>query len=218
MAVFTTEAGSAHPAGVTLYPDGVNFSIFSQTATEVILLLFDGPVAVEPIQTVRLDPFQNKTFHFWHVFVKNLKVGAHYAFRVTGPSVPGSGLRYNRNKVLIDPYARGNTKTVWKRCDACNDSDNAATSMRSVVIDSEDYDWEGDRPLNRCIEDTIIYEMHVGGFTRHPSSGVVPAKRGTYAGLTDKIPYLQDLGVSAVELLPVYAFDEQDGPPGLGNY
>jgi isoamylase len=87
-----------------------------------------------------------------------------------------------------------------------------------VVVDPSTYDWEGDTPLGRPFTKTIIYEMHVGGFTRHPSSGVTLAKRGTYAGLIDKIPYLRDLGVSAVELLPVFAFDEQDGPPGLGNY
>jgi glycogen operon protein len=81
--------------------------------------------------------------------VKDLKAGVHYGFRVTGPSVPNSGLRYNRNKVLTDPYSRGNAKTLWKRSDACNDCDNVATSMRSIVIDPEDYDWEGDKPLNR---------------------------------------------------------------------
>jgi len=80
------------------------------------------------------------------------------------------------------------------------------------------YDWEGDELLGRPFAKTIIYEMHVGGFTRHPSSSVTPSKRGTYAGLIEKIPYLQDLGVSAVELLPVFAFDVQDGPPGLSNY
>jgi glycogen operon protein len=87
-----------------------------------------------------------------------------------------------------------------------------------VVVDPSSYDWEGDAPLGRPLAKTIIYEMHVGGFTRHPSSGIAVAKRGTYAGLIDKIPYLRDLGISAVELLPVFAFDEQDAPPGLANY
>jgi isoamylase len=96
--------------------------------------------------------------------------------------------------------------------------DNAALALRSVVVDPSSYDWEGDAPLGRPIAKTIIYEMHVGGFTRHPSSGVALAKRGTHAGLIDKIPYLRDLGIIAVELLPVFAFGEQDAPPGLVNY
>ena len=219
--VFEVEEGWPHPLGATVEQTGVNFSLYSSGATGVELLLFDEHDSPQPLQTIPLIPSKNKTFHFWHVFVKNLKVGAHYAFRVTGPSVPGSGLRYNRNKVLIDPYARGNTKTVWKRCDACNDSDNVATSMRSVVIDSEDYDWEGDRPLNRPIEDTIIYEMHVRGFTKSPTSKV--QHPGTFLGLIEKIPYLKELGVTAVELLPIFDFDETapvrivDGKP-LWNF
>jgi hypothetical protein len=96
--------------------------------------------------------------------------------------------------------------------------DNAATAMKSVVVDSGAYDWEGDSPLHRPSAHTIIYEMHVRGFTRCPSSGVGEARRGTYAGLVDKIPYLQELGVTAVELLPVFAFDAQDCPPGKVNY
>ena len=90
--------------------------------------------------------------------------------------------------------------------------------MKSVVADLSLYDWEGDAPLRRPFSNTIIYELHVRGFTRHPSSGVAADKRGTYAGLIEKIPYLQDLGITAVELLPVFQFDEQDAPPGFKNY
>ena len=119
--------------------------------------------------------------------------------------------------VALEPGA------VWLKGFAAGEAarhpgDNAATALRSVVVDPSSYDWEGDSPLCRPFAKTIIYEMHVGGFTGHPSSGVAAGKRGTYAGLIDKIPYLRDLGVSAVELLPVFAFDDQDGPPGLGNY
>ena len=92
--------------------------------------------------------------------------------------------------------------------------DNAATAMKSVVADPNAYDWEGDAPLRRPSSRTIIYEMHVRGFTAHPSSGVTESKRGTYAGLIEKIPYLQDLGITAVELLPVFQFDAQDAPLG----
>ena len=90
--------------------------------------------------------------------------------------------------------------------------------MKSIVVDPDQFDWEGDAPLHRPWSRTIIYEMHVGGFTRHPSSGVTADKRGTYSGLIEKIPYLQDLGITAVELMPVFQFDEQDAPDGLKNY
>jgi isoamylase len=203
---FKVEEGSPHPLGATIQQNGVNFSLYSGSATGVELLLFDNHDSPQPFQIVPLIPSKNKTFHFWHVFVKGLKAGALYAFRVTGPSAPEDGLRHNRSKVLIDPYARGNTDTLWKRGDACNDSDNIASSLRSIVIDPADYDWEGDKPLNRRIEDTIVYEMHVGGFTRSPTSKV--RYPGAFLGLIDKIPYLKELGVTAVELLPIFDFDE----------
>src|SRR6516162_4339083 len=149
---FEAEMGSPHPLGATVRQNGVNFSLYSGSATGMELLLFDKHDSREPLQIIPLIPSKNKTFHFWHVFVKGLIAGAHYAFRVTGPSVPEAGLRHDRSKVLIDPYARGNTDTLWKRGNACNDSDNVTTSLRSVVIDAEDYDWEGDRPLDRPIE------------------------------------------------------------------
>src|SRR5260221_8248401 len=103
MAMFATEPGEAHPIGITTYPNGVNFSVFSQAATEVELLLFEGPLATEPAQIVRLDPFRNKTFHFWHVFVVACGPGMYYAFRVDGPADPAAGHRFNPSKVLIDP-------------------------------------------------------------------------------------------------------------------
>ena len=90
--------------------------------------------------------------------------------------------------------------------------------MRSVIVDPDSYDWQGDTQLRQPFATTVIYEMHVAGFTRHPSSGVGPGARGTYAGMIEKIPYLQDLGITAVELLPVFQFDAQDAPPGLLNY
>ena len=106
----------------------------------------------------------------------------------------------------------------YSRDAAADQGDNAATAMKSVVVDPRAYDWEGDTPLNRPSSRTIIYEMHVRGFTRHPSSGVAEESRGTYAGLIEKIPYLQELGITAVELLPVFQFDAQDAPPGRVNY
>lgn len=220
-AAFAVERGLPHPLGTCLTSEGVNFSLASGNATGVELLLFAAHDAPEPFQVIPFDPSVNKSFHFWHVFVRGLKAGAHYAYRVDGPYNPAAGHRFNKNKVLIDPYALGNTHTLWKRASAHGPDDNVTTSMRSVVIDSSGYDWEGDRPLNRPMEDTIIYEMHVRGFTQSPSSRV--QHPGTFAGVVEKISHLKDLGVTAVELLPVFDFDETavlrevDGRP-LTNY
>ena len=221
MTPFEVAPGAAHPAGTTIYPDGVNFSIFSESATEVVLLLFESADAVEAAQTIRFDPFRHKTFHFWHVFVRGCGPGIFYAFRIDGPYNPAAGHRFNPNKVLISPFARGISRQLWKRADAIGPHDNIATAMRCALVDRRGYDWEGDQPLKRPIHQSIIYEMHAGGFTRSPSSGV--AHPGTFAGLIEKIPYLQALGVTAVELLPVFEFDdsvESVGPGGeaIRNY
>ena len=118
--------------------------------------------------------------------------------------------------MLLDPYGRAVVvPETYSRFLASEPGDNAGTAMKSVVADPRSYDWEGDLPLKRPFTQTIIYEMHVRGFTANPNSGVPPEKRGTYAGLIEKIPYLQELGITAVELLPVYQFDEQDAPPGF---
>ena len=136
-----------------------------------------------------------------------------------GPFDPASGMRFDPSKVLLDPYGRGVVVPKNYSRDAARlEGDNAATAMKSVVVDPHAYDWEGDTPLHRPSSQTIIYEMHVGGFTRHPSSGVSEKTRGTYAGLIEKIPYLQQLGITAVELLPVFQFDVQDAPLGRVNY
>jgi glycogen operon protein len=151
--------------------------------------------------------------------VPGLKVGQIYAYRIGGPFDPANGLRFDSEKVLLDPYSKGiAVPRAYSRNAAARAGDNAATAMKSIVLDPAVYDWEGDSPLRRPASRTIVYEMHVRGFTRHPSSGVSGEKRGTYAGLIEKIPYLQQLGITAVELLPVFQFDTQDCPAGLVNY
>jgi isoamylase len=170
---FPVEAGSPHPLGATLSPAGVNFSLASSIATGVELLLFSAQDALEPFQTIRFDPYVNKTFHFWHAFVSGLKPHVHYAYRVDGRS-DSAGQRFNRNKVLIDPYSRGNSHSLWDRGSGCTPEDNVRTSMRSVIVDTSGYDWEGDQPLNRPIEDSVIHEAHVRGFTQSPTPGVPP--------------------------------------------
>ncbi|MBD2562153.1 MULTISPECIES: glycogen debranching protein GlgX [Nostoc] len=206
---YQLELGRTYPLGAKPDKYGVNFSIFSEHATSVELLLFETPDDAEPIQIIELDPKLNKTFFLWHIYVRGLKAGAAYAYRIDGPKdLHGKGHRFNKNKVLIDPYSKGNSTTLWKRTDALGSIDNLTTSMRSVVIDISDYDWEGDRPLNRPMNETIIYELHVRGFTKSPSSGC--KHPGTFSGVIEKIPYLQELGITAVELLPVFDFDETE--------
>jgi isoamylase len=211
--------GSSAPLGATILPDGVNFSIFSRYATGVDLLFFDRPDDSRPARVIRIDPAADRTYHYWHVFVPGALPGQIYGYRVNGPSDPSRGLRFDPAKVLLDPYGRRVVVPEgYQREAAIREGDNAATAMKSVVVDPSAYDWEGDEPLRQPSARTIIYEMHVGGFTRHPSSGVAESRRGTFAGVIEKIPYLQQLGISAVELLPVFQFDAQDCPPGRVNY
>jgi isoamylase len=219
---FVVEAGSPHPLGATPDAGGVNFSLFSQNATSVELLVFGDEDSPSPTLVVHLDPPVNKTFSFWHVYVRGLPPGCHYAYRVDGPRDASHGHRFDPEKVVLDPYVKGVCKALWNRADACVPGDNLGSSLRGAVIDINDYDWDGDQPLKRSQSETIIYEMHVGGFTASPSSGV--EHPGTFAGVIDKIPYLRALGVTAVELLPVFDFDEHEvdrtAPDGrhLANY
>jgi isoamylase len=213
------QPGSAFPIGATPRPGGVNFSVYADKAAAVELLLFDGLDDARPAQVFRLDPGQHRTYHYWHAFVPGVQAGQIYAYRAIGPHAPEQGLRYDADKVLLDPYGRCVAMpTAYSREAASRPGDNAATAMKSVVVDNASYDWEGDRPLRRPIPQTVIYEMHLAGFTRHPNSGVTPGKRGTYSGLVEKIPYLQALGITAVELLPVYQFDPSTAPGGRVNY
>ena len=211
--------GQSSPLGATLVPGGVNFSVFSRNASGVELVLFDREDDARPARTIAIDPVTNRTYYYWHVFVPGLAAGQLYGYRAQGPFDPASGMRFDPAKVLLDPYGRGVVvPKSYSRKAASHPGDSAASAMKSVVVDPHAYDWEGDQVLCRPASRTIIYEMHVKGFTRHPSSGVPEDTRGTYAGLIAKIPYLQDLGITAVELLPVFQFDVQDARPGLTNY
>jgi isoamylase len=214
----TIEIGRSYPLGATAFAGGMNFSVFSKNATDMELLLFDDATNSKP-RVITLDPVKNRTYHYWHVAVPGLKPGQLYGYRALGPFEPQRGLRFDQHKVLLDPYARAvAVPPNYSRLAASRPGDNAAQAMKSVVAGSGSYDWEGDTPLKRPFSRTVIYELHVGGFTRHPSSGISPENRGTFAGLAEKIPYLQDLGITAVELLPIFQFDKQDAPAGLHNY
>ena len=219
--VYKLKDGKPYPSGSKFNVKGVNFSIFSRYAEQVELLLFASVDSDEPFQIIPLKKEVNRTFFSWHVYVSKLPAGTWYTWRMDGPGhARDSGFRFEKNKHLIDPWSRAVSDKRWSRKAACQPGDNTRTAMRSVVIDDK-YDWEGDTPLSVRSETAIIYELHVGGFTRHPSSKV--ANPGTFAGLIEKIPYLQQLGITHVELLPVMAFDEQDVPGhtaslGLKNY
>ncbi len=207
------------PLGATVLPGGVNFSIYSRNATGVQVLFFNQEDDAEPERIIPIDSATNRNFHYWHVFIPDVRPGQLYGYRVDGPFDPASGMRFDPSKLLLDPYGRAVVvPRNYNRDAARQEGNNAATAMKSVVVDPYAYDWEGDTPLRRSASRTIIYEMHVAGFTRHPSSGVAEKTRGTYAGLIEKIPYLQQLGITAVELLPVFQFDALDAPRGLVNY
>jgi isoamylase len=259
---YKIDTGRPHPLGATPDENGINFSIYSEHAAYVELLLFDEYDDKKPalVLSTSMDtevaraeevaghaedlPDQNadnrislnKTFHFWHVYVRGLKPGIHYAYRIGGPYDPAKGYRFDNNKVIIDPYSKGNNKSLWNRGNACLPGDNLATSMRSVAIDSSNYDWDGDshiilRAMNETpgmkeiprkmnmppeLNETIVYELHIGGFTKSPTSGV--KNPGTFSGVVQKIPYLKELGITAVELLPVFDFDDTPDPGGRKNY
>ena len=211
--------GQSSPLGATLRDGGVNFSLYSRNANKVELLLFDREDDAAPLRTLVLDSADHRTYHYWHAFVPDVRVGQLYGYRVYGPHDPAEGLRFDPSKVLLDPYTRSViTPKNYSRPAATAPGDNAATALKGAVIDLGGYDWQGDKPLHTSSAQTIIYEMHVGGFTRNPNSGLPANLRGTYRGLIEKIPYLQKLGITAVELLPIFEFDAQACPPGLVNY
>lgn len=214
-----TTKGRSSPLGATVSLEGTNFSVYSKHATGVELLFFDEADDARPSNVIPIDPATSRTYHYWHIFVSGVKPGQIYGYRVSGPFEPSSGMRFDDRKLLLDPYGLAVVVSKGYSRDAARQKgDNTATAMKSVVADPSAYDWEGDTPLHRPSSRTIIYEMHVRGFTRHQTSGVAEKKSGTFAGLIEKIPYLHDIGVTAVELMPVFQFDPQDAPCGLINY
>jgi isoamylase len=214
------DRGRAYPLGATVHPGlGVNFSVYAKHCTAVELLFFNTAEGSGPDRIIRLDPKTHRDYHYWHVIVPGIAAGQIYGYRVHGPLEPERGLRFDPQKLLLDPYGKAVVvPAAYNRRAASLPGDNTAVAMKSVVTDCSAYDWQGDAPLKHAYSRTIIYELHVRGFTRDPGSNVSSGKRGTYAGLVEKIPYLRDLGITAVELLPVYQFDEQDAPAGMRNY
>ncbi|MFC1844002.1 glycogen debranching protein GlgX [Thermodesulfobacteriota bacterium] len=215
---FEVTSGSPLPGGATITPEGINFAVFSRHAEKLWLVLYNQ--AGSRIGEIALDPAHNKTGDIWHLMLKTRKHDLQYCFRANGPHDPeGKGHFFNQSALLLDPYARalsGGEK--WNES-----GKNQAGFKRNCLVVDNHFDWEDDRPLMIPMQDSIIYEMHVRGFTRHPSSKV--NQPGTYAGIIEKIPYLQELGITAIELMPVTEFNENENTrinpatgQGLLNY
>jgi hypothetical protein len=213
--------GSPLPFGAHQEGEGVNFALFSRHATRVLLELYERPDACSPTRVIELDPAHHRTGDVWHVWVRGISAGQLYAYRIDGPYQPEQGHRFNVHKLLLDPFATALTGVKnWdfeaaRGYDSSSDLtdlsfstlDDANTTAKCVLTDAL-FDWEEDLPLKHPASDTVIYEAHVRGFTIDPSSGAAHA--GTFRGLTAKIPYLQDLGVTAIELMPVQEFNENE--------
>ncbi|MDD2723166.1 MAG: glycogen debranching protein GlgX [Methylovulum sp.] len=197
---FSIQRGHALPFGATIERGGINFSIYARHATGVILVFF-LPGEEDEIVAFPLDNNINRTGDVWHVFIAGLNPGVEYAYKIDGPQILPH--RYDANLLLADPYAIAlNGRCVWA------DSRHNHTPFRRAILVTKAYDWEFDQPLNRPLADSIIYELHVRSFTQDTSAQA--NHPGTFRGLIEKIPYLLELGVTAVELMPVTEFDELD--------
>ncbi len=218
MQEYIVRCGTPMPYGANIKKNGVNFSLFSRNGTSVSISLFENEQDVEPSFVYELDPVANRTGDIWHVFIENAKAGTLYLYRVDGPFIPEKGHRFNKNTYLLDPYTRALTNTsLFKslpenyappedQTDILLSKLQKATMPKCVVIDNEEFDWEGDKPLNYPLRKSVLYETHVKGFTQSETSGI--KNKGTYKGLIEKIPYFKELGVTSIELLPLQEFDE----------
>lgn len=196
------------PIGATFYQNGVNFCIYSKSATACDLLLFNHKNDKIPSQIIRLQ----STNHYWHIFINDLENGQLYGYRFYGENNPEKGLLFDDEKLLLDPYAKSIVLSDnFSRGKAILKGNNFGEAMKSVVVNLGNYDWENDQPLHKPYSKTVIYELHLAGFTKNPNAKT-KAKRGTYSALIEKIPYLKSLGITAVELLPIHQFDACDLP------
>jgi glycogen operon protein len=192
------------PYGAVIRDGGVQFVVYSRSATAMRVLLYHRVTDLEPQHLIELNPQSDRWGDIWSVFVPGVKAGQLYHFQAEGPFDPAQGQRFNPTARLIDPYARALAGRFLP-------SEDGITRPPKCVVIDDTFDWKGDRHLKRPLSETIIYEMHVRGFTRSSTSGV--NHPGTYAGVVEKIPYLKSLGVTAVELMPVHEFptEEADG-------
>jgi len=195
--------GHPLPLGATVQPDGINFAIASRYATAVTLLIF-LPGTLEPLLEVFLDARFHRTGEVWHAFLKGLEPGIQYAYRMDRlPNPQPQVHRFDSHQELLDPYAKALTGG-----EAWGVPSHSRRRPRRGLVVHDAFDWGDEQPHHFRPSEAIIYELHVRGFTQHASSGV--SRPGTFAGLVEKIPYLQALGVNVVEIMPVWAFEEAD--------
>lgn len=212
--------GAPFPYGASVHDKTVNFCVFSRNATSVTIDLFAEEHSASPYFSYTFDPARNKTGDLWHVALTGLPEKALYLYRVDGPFDPSRGHRFNKNTYLIDPYAKALTcislfanlppdyVTPVDKTDILTGHLIDPANIPKCVVINDEFDWQGDRPLNYPLRKSIIYETHLSGFTAGTSSGV--KHPGTYKGLIEKIPYLKELGVTSIEFLPVQEFDEKE--------
>jgi isoamylase len=215
------QAGSPLPFGAHPREGGVNFALFSRHADRVWLELYAQAEDAQPDRIIKLDPASHRSGDVWHVWVRGVSLGQLYAYRVDGPYQPEQGHRFNRNKLLLDPYAAAIThRQPWDfgqalgydlasaQADLSFSSLDSAGAMPKCIVTPRHFDWEGDQPLRLPWSEIVIYETHLRGLTFHSGSGV--SHPGTYQGLAEKLPYLKELGVTAIELMPVHEFNEDE--------
>lgn len=213
------QKGSPLVLGAVPDSEGVNFAVYSKNAERVVLHLFESSSDKQPVRSIEFDPVQNRTGSIWHIYVKGLKAGALYLYRVDGPYIPPEGHRFNFNKYLLDPYAKALTQgSVFRSYNLQRERGLAGVENgklsdlsdfpKCVVVCDNDFDWEGDKPLRIPLHKSIFYEAHLKGYTASETSGV--KNPGTFKGFVEKIPYLKDLGITAVEFMPVFEFDENE--------
>lgn len=202
--------GHPFPLGATRAEGGINFSVVSAGALAVNIVFFPSGIK-DACFELELDPVLNRTGDVWHALVSGLPEDIRYGYRVDGPYDPERGLLFDRRNILSDPWAIAlSGGAVWGRPLVRNGTTTYHSDyLRRCFIPAKEFDWQGDRPLNRALSETIIYELHVRGYTVHHSAAV--AHPGTFRGLIEKIPWLVSLGVTAVELMPVNEFDEECG-------
>src|SRR5208283_175455 len=190
-----------------------NFALYSKHASAVSVLLYSAEDLVRPLLQFHFDPLVNKSGRVWHCRLKAdaIKGARYYAYRVVGPNEPGVGHRFDHQKILLDPYVKAvYFPQHYSRQAACLPGSNAGRAPLGVIANDRQFPWDGDRHPTHT-SDTVIYELHVRNFTRRDNSGVSPEKRGTFADVIEKIPFLKGLGVTVVELMPVPQRDPQEG-------
>ena len=209
--------GTPWPLGSSLTQRGVNFSVAAPEATEVELLIFQDGTSSSPSKVITLSQ-KHKSGDYWHVEVEGLKIGTLYGYRVLNDKANNEKV-FHPKQVLLDPSAREISGwDIYKRDSIKNSYSNIDSCLKGIVCERDQFDFHSHPRPRHPWNKTIIYELHVGGFTNENASGVENNNKGTFLGLIEKIPYLKEIGITTIELLPIFAFDPFDSPAGVSNY